>query len=124
MKEERKIRVFETGAIRSSNIGRERYDFISPLALKELAMYLATTENSIAQTNYYLGIPTDACIESLLRHINDYRINGDKKEAVAILFNALALTHTIVLKEKGLYKIKQNGTTLISESEFIEMYNN
>jgi alkylation response protein AidB-like acyl-CoA dehydrogenase len=75
---DRKIRVFETGAIRSDNTGRERFDFISPLALKELAQYLATTENSFAQVNYYKGIPEDACLESLLRHINDYQLNGKK----------------------------------------------
>jgi hypothetical protein len=115
---DRKIRVFETGAIRSDNTGRERFDFISPLALKELAQYLATTENAFAKTNYYLGIPEEACIESLLRHINEYRISNNKEEAVAILFNAVALIHTIALKERGEYKVIQDGTKLISESEY------
>jgi hypothetical protein len=115
---DRKIRVFETGAIRSDNTGRERFDFISPLALKELAQYLATTENSFAQVNYYKGIPEDACLESLLRHINDYQLNGKKIEAVALLFNAVALVHTIALKERGEYVKVQEGTRLISESEY------
>jgi hypothetical protein len=115
---DRKIRVFETLAIRSDNTGRERFDFISPLALKELAQYLATTENAFAKTNYYLGIPEEACIESLLRHINEYRINNNKEEAVAILFNAVALTHTIALRERGEYVKVQEGTKLVSESEY------
>lgn len=122
--EERKVRVFETLAIRSDNTGRERYDFISPLALKELAQFLATTENSFVQTNYYLGINEDACMESLLRHANDFRINGNKKEAVALLFNAVALVHTIALKERGEYIIRQEGTKLMPESEFMEIYKN
>ena len=111
-------------AIRSDNTGRERYDFISPLALKELAQFLATTENSFVQTNYYLGINEDACMESLLRHANDFRINGNKKEAVALLFNAVALVHTLALRERGEYIIKQEGTKLMPESEFMEIYNN
>lgn len=115
---DRKIRVFETGAIRSDNTGRERFDFISPLALKELAQYLATSENSFAQVNYFKGIPEDACLESLLRHINDYQLNGKKIEAVALLFNAVALVHTIALKERGEYVKVQEGTKLISESEY------
>jgi len=115
---DRKIRVFETGAIRSDNTGRERFDFISPLALKELAQYLATSENSFAQVNYFKGIPENACLESLLRHINDYQLNGKKIEAVALLFNAVALVHTIALKERGEYVKVQEGTKLISESEY------
>lgn len=113
-----KVRRFQTGAIRSDNTGRERYDFISPLALKALAEYLATTENSFAQTNYFKGIPEDVCIESLLRHINDFRINGTKKEAVAMLFNAVALVHTIVLKERKEYKEIYDKTELITVEQF------
>ena len=117
-KNQTKIRRFPTGAIRSDNTGRERYDFISPLALKELAQFLATTENSFAQVNYFLGIPEEACIESLLRHINDYRISGNKKEAVALLFNAVALVHTIALKERGEYKKIYPKTELINKEDY------
>jgi hypothetical protein len=117
-KTDRKIRRFETGAIRSDNSGRERYDFISPLALKELAKYLSTTENSFAQINYFKGIPEDVCIESLLRHINDYRINGTKEEATAMLFNCVALLHTIVLKERGEYKKIYDKTELITQEQY------
>ena len=112
------IRRFPTGAIRSDNRGRERYDFISPLALKELAQYLATTENSFAQINYFKGIPEDACIESLLRHINDFRINGKKAEAVAMLFNAIALVHTISLKERGEYNEIYPSTEYIKKDDY------
>lgn len=117
---DRKIRRFPTGAIRSDNTGRERFDFISPLALKELAQFLSTTENAFAQVNYFKGIPEDACIESALRHINDFRINGKKEEAVALLFNAVALVHTICLKERGEYKEIYPKTELINQSDFKE----
>lgn len=113
-----KIRRFPSGAIRSDNRGRERFDFISPLALKELAQFLATTENSFAQTNYFLGIPEEACLESLLRHINDYRINNKKEEAVALLFNAVALVHTISLKERGEYVERFEKTELITKEQY------
>lgn len=113
-----KIRRFPSGAIRSDNTGRERYDFISPLALKELAQYLAATENSFAQVNYFLGIPEDACVESLLRHVNDYQITPNKKEAIAILFNAVALVHTIALKERGEYVERYDKTELITREQY------
>lgn len=115
---ELKIRRFPTGAIRSDNRGRERFDFISPLALKELAQFLATTENSFAQTNYFLGIPEEACLESLLRHINDFRINGKKEEAVALLFNAVALVHTIALRERGEYIERYDKTEYITKEQY------
>lgn len=117
---ERYIRLFPSGAIRSDNRGRERYDWISPLALKELAEYLANTENSFSQVNYYKGLPTEACVESLMRHLNDFRISGNKKEAVGILFNALALVHTIALKERGEYVEHRNETVYMPESEYKE----
>lgn len=113
-----KIRRFPTGAIRSDNTGRERYDFISPLAMKALAEYLANTENKFAQINYFKGIPEDACVESMMRHLYDYRINGTKKEAVGILFNAVALVHTIMLRERGEYNEIYKQTELINKSDF------
>lgn len=121
-KNQRYIRLFPSGAIRSDNRGRERYDFISPLALKELAQFLATTENSFAQTNYYKGIPPEACVESMMRHLNDFRINGNKKEAVGALFNALALVHTLVLQERGEYKQEREETIYISEEEYKQKF--
>ena len=117
-KNQRYIRLFPSGAIRSDNRGRERYDWISPLALKELAQYLSTTENSFASDNYYKGITTEACVESMMRHLNDYRIDGNKKEAVGALFNALALVHTIVLKERGEYIEHRKETVYMSEEEY------
>lgn len=121
-KNQRYIRLFPSGAIRSDNRGRERYDWISPLALKELAQYLSVTENSFASDNYYKGIPPEACVESMMRHLNDFRINGNKKEAVGALFNALALVHTLVLQERGEYKQEREETIYISEEEYKQKF--
>lgn len=117
---QRYIRLFPSGAIRSDNRGRERYDWISPLALKELAQYLATTENSFAQINYFKGIKEEACVESLLRHLNEYQITGNKKDAVGALFNCVALIHTIALKERGEYVEHRSETVYMPESEYKE----
>lgn len=120
IKQETKIRRFPSGAIRSDNTGRERFDWISPLALKSLAEYLSTTENSFAQINYFKGIPEEACVESVLRHVNDFQINGHKKEAVALLFNAVALVHTMCLRERGEYKELYPSTEIINKSDYKE----
>ena len=47
-------------------------------------------------SNYLKGLPEKVCIESLLRHVNSYQL-GNEEDAVNILFNAMALCHTIKL---------------------------
>ncbi len=124
--EERKVRVFETLAIRSDNTGRERPDFISPYALHALGRFLANTENSFARTNYFKGLPIESCWESISRHYIELGIavmkgtNQDeiKQTVAALTFNGIAMLHTLELKERGEYKIVQDGTKIMTEEEF------
>lgn len=119
----RKIRRFPSGAIRSDNTGRPRPDFISPYALQVLGRFLAGTENSFAQTNYYLGIPIEACYESLCRHqlevgvLLDQGVTGEplEKAIAALTFNGIAMLTTLEKQRLGLYKEIHEKTELVNE---------
>jgi hypothetical protein len=105
------VRMFETGAVRSVNKGKPRFDLISEYADLWLAEELAKNAGTYGTGNYLLGIPELACVESLQRHLNTVKVglktNNQEMidEAVNIMCNAMFLCHTIQLKKRGLYKI-------------------
>ena len=113
------VRMFETGAVRSVEDGKPRFDLISPYAEKWLAEELARNIGSYGAGNYLLGIPEPACIGSLKRHLNTVEIgiktNNQEMmdEAVNILCNAMFLCHTIQLKKLGLYNVSENFKRLV-----------
>jgi hypothetical protein len=116
----KKIRRFPSGAVRSSNEGRERPDFISPFALKAIGEYFAGFAGDFGQTNYFLGIPEDVVLESLNRHLLDLHIAilQDDKEAArtewqAICTNGIMGLHTVEIKRLGMYKEVYDKTELI-----------
>jgi hypothetical protein len=98
------IRTFPSGAIRSSDKGRPRPDWISAWALEALGQHLADNaalfEGNGDGENYLLGIPPNECLASLMRHYVTYKKNPNKKDAVSILFNAVALVHSICLEDE------------------------
>lgn len=102
------IRTFPSGAIRSSAKGRPRPDWVSAWALEALGQHLsdnaALFEGNNEGENYLLGIPENECLASLMRHYVSYKKSPNKKDAVSIMFNAVALVHTICIKEDGTYK--------------------
>lgn len=116
------IRRFPSGAVRSNNSGRPRPDWISPYAIEEISKVLVDNENDFGACNYMLGIPETACLESLERHVLELKeailIKEDMLEAKVIArstaFNLIAMLHTMVLKEKGLYKEVYDTTELIT----------
>jgi hypothetical protein len=103
--------MFESGAVRSINTGKPRFDLISPEVLAWMAQELADRGGDYGTGNYLKGIPEQVCIESLERHLNSVKIGlkyGLKpmvKEAVNVLINAMFMCHTILLKESGNYKV-------------------
>lgn len=122
---EKLIRRFPSGAVRSDSTGRPRPDWVSPYAIEAIGQHLAGNVNDFGAVNYFLGIPEEACLESLTRHYIELSeamlVTKDgkaTKEAVtALAFNATALLHTIILKEKGLYKEVYDKTELVTVEE-------
>lgn len=119
------IRRFKTGAVRGSNVGRVRPDWISPYAIEEISKVLIENANDFGACNYFLGIDEEACLESMARHLEELKeailIKKDMTEAKIIArsvgFNAVAMLHTMVLKEKGLYKEHFYKTELVTLEE-------
>lgn len=116
------IRRFPSGAVRGDQTGRPRPDWISPLAIEEISKVLVDNANDFGACNYMLGIPEVDCLSSLMRHTLELQeailIKKDMSEAKlvarSVAFNTIAMLHTMVLKEKGLYKEVYDSTELVT----------
>lgn len=95
--------VYQTGAQRDNRLGKGRFDLISVYALRRLALRLELGALKYSERNWEKGMPVSRYLDALLRHTMQL-IMGDKSEdhVGAILFNAMALAHTLELVEMGL----------------------
>ena len=71
--------VFDSGAQRDREVGKGRYDLISPLMLKRLADVLEKGSIKYSSRNWELGMPMSRCIDSASRHIHQY-LEGQREE--------------------------------------------
>ena len=115
MKKNNKVRKFDTGATRSDDNGKLKYEgFLSPVVLHRYAQYMdkhrVQKDGTLrAPDNWQKGIPKEAYMDSLIRHTMDlwriYRgdtpIDPDTQLACewqdllcALLFNISGLLHT------------------------------
>ncbi len=108
----KKIRVFESGAIRDTEDGKLDYEgFLSPLALPRFAKYMHShriqSDGKLRDSdNWQKGIPLDAYMKSLWRHLIEvwllHRVNTDEREfsmeeaLCAIIFNASGYLHELL----------------------------
>lgn len=103
------IMEFDTGANRSSDADKPDYEgFLSPLVIKAFGEYMSFNrhlpDGSIRDSdNWQKGIPTDAYMKSLLRHVVDlwlFHRGHSANEAVftlcAIIFNAQGYLHELI----------------------------
>jgi len=106
-------RVFNTGAVRDSVIGKEDYiETISFLALKRYASYMTSCQDKYGQGNWRKGIPIVEYEKSMLRHIQKYlsnkyegtNIEPNVDHLSAALFNLQGILH----EEEKLVKNKDN----------------
>ena len=94
--------VFPTGAIREPNLGRGRYDLISPIALKALAIHYERGGKKYADRNWEMGLPLSRHLNSAIRHLQNF-LEGDREEdnLSACVFNCFAITHNLEMIKKG-----------------------
>lgn len=121
------IRTFESGATRDVNYNKLDYEgFDSPLVNKRYAEYMHShrkqADGSLrAADNWQKGIPKQAYMESLVRHVEDAKLHWDgyPDEAVdpdfenvlcAILFNAKGLLYELI-HDRRLAKIVEKTLT-------------
>lgn len=89
------VRTFETGAVRDSNEGKSRPDLISPYFTERLGHRLAYgIKQGYPAHNWEMGIPDEAFLESLERHLVAYKMGKtDEDHAAAIAFNIMGIIH-------------------------------
>lgn len=86
---------FSTGSRRDLADGKGRYDLISPVALRRLALHYEKGAKKYGDRNWEKGQPLSRYLDSALRHINNFR-DGDKVEdhLIAAVWNLMAFVHT------------------------------
>ena len=86
---------FATGAVRDTATGKPMMSLISPIAERRLGEWLTVGAAKYAARNWEKGIPLSRTMDSLMRHINQFR-EGDRSEdhLAAIMCNAMFLLHT------------------------------
>lgn len=95
---------YSTGAQRDNQIGRGRYDLISPYALKDLAVRLELGALKYSERNWEKGMNAGRYANAIYRHLNQLIMGDDAEDHIgAILFNAMALSHTRAMIKKGIY---------------------
>ncbi len=106
------VRTFETGATRTSEVGKHDFEgFLSPLALERFAEYMTKHRTQADGTirpsdNWQKGIPLDSYMKSMWRHFFEvwaihrgYPGDNTVEEALAALFfNVQGYLHEIVKK--------------------------
>lgn len=86
--------LFPTGARRCGDADRERFDLISPIALRRLAETYAEGAAKYGDRNWENGFPASVIINHALRHLNLW-LAGDRQEdhLAHAAWNLFALMH-------------------------------
>jgi hypothetical protein len=94
------LKDFGTGATRSKDADGERYDLISPFALKRVAKIMAEGVITHGEANWEMGIPLDATLNHLERHLQLWKMERktgkkiDHDDHMAkVIWGAMAICH-------------------------------
>jgi hypothetical protein len=95
-------RNFQSGAKRDPNTDKGRYDLLSPLFLKRLAVHTQKGGVARGDRNWEAGMPMSAVLDSAIRHCFTY-LEGDRSEdhLAAAAWNLMNLIHTEEQIERG-----------------------
>lgn len=91
-----------TGAVRDRQQGKGRYDLITPIGLRRLALHYENGARKYNDRNWEKGMPLSWFLDSAMRHLYDY-MNGDRSEdhLAAVAWNALGFIHIEQLIRDG-----------------------
>ena len=79
LKDSGKRQEFTTGAIRDTAEGKGRYDLISPIATKRLAIVLEKGAKKYSSRNWERGMNLGRLIDSAKRHLDQF-LEGNRGE--------------------------------------------
>lgn len=116
VKDSGKRQEFNTGSKRDTNENKPRYDLISPIALKRLAIHTANGAKKYGDRNWELGQPLNRYIESLERHLHSLKIGLiDEDHEAAVMWNIMAFMHTKTKIKAGELPKELNDLQVYSE---------
>jgi hypothetical protein len=94
---------FSTGMIREPNLMRGRFDLISPIAMKALAIHYERGAVKYSERNWEKGGFFSRHLNSAIRHCFDY-LEGCRKEdhLSAAVWNLFCIIHHTVMIERKL----------------------
>ena len=94
---------FDSGAVRDLRINKGRFDLISPIFMKRLAIVCERGGRKYTDRNWEKGMPLMSFMDSAERHINDYK-EGKRIEdnIVQAAWNLMCFCHTKEMIERGL----------------------
>lgn len=103
LKDSGKRKKFDTGAVRDLREDKGRYDLISPIALRRLAIIYEKGAKKYSDRNWEKGIPICRYLDSAMRHIQQY-MEGlrDEDHLSQAAWNLFCVVHTEVMIERGL----------------------
>jgi hypothetical protein len=106
LKDSGKRESFDTGMIREPEMGRGRYDLISPIALNALAIHMGLGAEKYTDRNWERGGKLSRHLNSAMRHLHQFQEGlRDEDHLSAAVFNIFAITHDLeMIKRKKLPK--------------------
>lgn len=107
---------FSGGSVRDSREGKGRFDLISPIGLKRLAIHYENGAKKYGDHNWEKGQPVSRCIDSAIRHL--YAYLGDSRNEdhlAAAAWNALAAIHIEEKCNEGELPPKFNDVAIIQK---------
>lgn len=85
---------FSTGATRSDSTGKGRFDLLSPVAMRRLALRYEGGARAHGDRNWEKGIPVSRCLSAALRHTFQYLAGArDEDHLAAAAWNLCAAMH-------------------------------
>lgn len=99
-KKKDKLKTFKSGATRSEDAEEERYDLISPFAMKRLAVIYSEGAETHGDSNWEKGVPLDATLNHLERHLQMWKMEkksgnklGKDDHMAKVAWGAFAILH-------------------------------
>jgi hypothetical protein len=94
MKDSGKREAYESGAVREARTNKGRYDLISPIALRRLAVVCEKGALKYHERNWEKGMPMSRLMDSAMRHITQY-LEGyrDEDHLAHAMWNLMAAIH-------------------------------
>lgn len=108
----------ESGSRRDTNEGKSRPDLVNPLVAKRVGMHYAKGCEKYGMRNFELGQKSSRYLESLERHILEFKIGCRVEDHLAgIVWNAQQLILNEELVERGIYTPAMCDTTDYTDRE-------